>query len=270
MSGPPKVCSPAPPSSATDAPLGTETTLPPSPAQVTTCGQSELWLLLLLSLAEGGGSSYDSRKLRHTLGTPRRGWSTRIEDVFGQERGPTRSGLGNGVWRAGNGAWHTRQGNRGADCGRRLGPWGPWPLKCPHPPPRACGLSVTGQLSWLRHHVRGRAAGLLNPPDPLPTSLGPWVPCASPGGASTASSAGPTGEGVGGLGQLTEPLSGTLQGDLAREEPRGQGTSQEKAPLRFHCHKFNVFKHWQNPSFSLPLGLSLNPGPHSPRTPSVF
>lgn len=213
--------------------------------------------------------------------------------TFGQkERGPTRSGLGNGVWRAGNGAWHTRQGNRGADCGRRLGPWGPWPLKCPPPPPRACGLSVTGQLSWLRHHVRGRAAGLLNSPDPLPTSLGPWVPCASPGGASTASSAGPTGEGVGGLGQLTEPLSGTLQGDLAREEPRGQGTSQEKAPLRFHCHKFNVFKNWQNPtstrltqplppsrqislrghrpSFSLPLGLSLNPGPHSPRTPSSF
>lgn len=34
-------------------PLGTETTLPPSPAQVTTCGQSEPWLLLLLlSLAE--------------------------------------------------------------------------------------------------------------------------------------------------------------------------------------------------------------------------
>lgn len=69
-------------------PLGTETTLPPSPAQVTTCGQSEPWLLLLLSLAEGGGSSYDSRKLRHTLGTPRRGWSTRVGDVWPEGEGP--------------------------------------------------------------------------------------------------------------------------------------------------------------------------------------
>lgn len=136
---------------------------------------------------------------------------------------------------------------------------GRWPPELPRPPPH-----VSGPLGSLCLARRG-------------------IHCLERG---------PHREGVGGLGQLTEPLSGTLQGDLAREEPRGQGTSQEKAPLRFHCHKFNVFKHWQNPtstrltqpfppsrqislrghrpSFSLPLGLSLNPGPHSPRTPSSF